>query len=197
MQFEPPTEHYDERIRAIDEELCHLIQQRKALSNNNPGFPPQEFIADWAEKYGLYEDFLNVLFSHFLYEESYRAAVEPKGFIKNIPVLKTTEKDNRMYTVTFLRQYQNASVVQLLVDVEIFDREATVHSHPNFLELSIEDDETAYDCRNDGGGGSDGHMSYNFVVSPPLPEDLSGIKLVFKEYQTPTKTKPTGLEISF
>lgn len=39
MPFEPPTEYYDKRIENIDEQICELINQRKDLSNNNPGFP--------------------------------------------------------------------------------------------------------------------------------------------------------------
>lgn len=44
-----------------------------------------------------------------------------------------------------------------------------------------------------GGGGSQGHTSFTFIVSPPLSDDLSELKLVFKEYKTPFK-KPTGFE---
>jgi len=31
------------------------------------------------------------------------------------------------------------------------------------------------------GSGGEGHFHYNFIVSPPLPDDISGIELVFKE----------------
>jgi hypothetical protein len=27
--FEPPTDHYDERIEVIDEEICHIISKRE------------------------------------------------------------------------------------------------------------------------------------------------------------------------
>ena len=69
MPFEPPTEHYDEEIEAIDEQICNLIKQRKDLSNNNPGFPTKQLIANWAKKYNFYEDFLNSVFAHFLNEQ--------------------------------------------------------------------------------------------------------------------------------
>lgn len=42
FQFEPPTEHYDNRIGAIDEQICGLIKQRKEISSNNPGFPSKQ-----------------------------------------------------------------------------------------------------------------------------------------------------------
>ena len=65
MSFEPPTEYYDERIEAIDEQICVLIKQRKDISNYNPGFPTKKLISDWSKKYNLYEEFLNGVFGHF------------------------------------------------------------------------------------------------------------------------------------
>ncbi len=40
--------------------------------------------------------------------------VEPKGFLKNTPILKSFEKDDVFYSVTFIRQFENASVVEAL-----------------------------------------------------------------------------------
>ena len=54
-----------------------------------------------------------------------------------------------------------------------------------------------YECRKDSGSGSDGHFRQNYIVSPPIPDDPSGLKLVFKEYQDYFKGKPTGFEIVF
>jgi hypothetical protein len=193
--FEPPTEHYDERIEAIDEQICVLIKQRKDMSNNNPGFPTKKLISDWSKKYYLYEEFLNGVFGHFFNEELYRPIVEPKGFLKNLPILKSFEKDDLFYSVTFVRQFQNASVVHLNIDRDDSDEMPGVFPEHNWFNLSIDDGEgTDYDCRNEGGGGSGGHRSYTFIVSPPLPDDFSKIKLIFKESKTPFKAKPTGLE---
>ena len=55
MPFERPTEHYDEQI-------CEMLKLRKQLSNNNPGFPPFEYIFKWAETFELYENFLKNVF---------------------------------------------------------------------------------------------------------------------------------------
>ncbi len=46
MPFERPTEHYDERIYKIDEQICEMLKLRKQLSNNNLGFPPFEYISN-------------------------------------------------------------------------------------------------------------------------------------------------------
>ncbi|MEK5389053.1 hypothetical protein NSQ59_01555 [Margalitia sp. FSL K6-0131] len=194
MPFEPPTEHYDEHIEAIDEQICHLIKQRKELSKNNPGFPTKQLIADWSIKYNFYEDFLNSVFGHLLNEEIYKPVVEPKGFLKNIPILKSFEKDDVFYSVTYVGQYENASVVHFNIDREDVDDEMPrSFREPTFFNLSIEGNEVDYDCRNEGGGGSRGHVSYTFIVSPALPDDFSELKLVFKQCKVPFQ-KPTGFE---
>lgn len=194
MPFEPPIEHYDEQIEAIDEQICNLIKQRKELSNNNPGFPTKQLITNWAKKYNFYEDFLNSVFADFLNEDIYKPVVEPKGFLKNIPILKSFEKDDIFYSVTFVRQFENASVVHFNIDREDTEDEMPRRfREPIFFDLSIEGKDADYDCRNEGGGGSGGHESYTFIVSPALPDDISKYKLVFKECKLPFQ-KPTGFE---
>jgi hypothetical protein len=194
MSFEPPTEHYDNRIEAIDEQICDLIKQRKEISSNNPGFPSKQLISFWCKKFNFYEDFLNSVFAHFLKEDIYRPVVEPKGFLKNIPILKPFEKDDVFYSVTFVRQFENASVVHFNIDREDSDDEMPRRfREPMLFDLSIEGIEADYDCRNEGGGGSGGHESYTFIVSPALPDDLSELKLVFKQCKIPFQ-KPTGFD---
>ncbi|WP_071394783.1 hypothetical protein [Bacillus tuaregi] len=195
LPFEPPTEHYDERIQSIDEQICALIKERKVVSDQDPGFPAKKLISAWSDKYDFQEDFLNSVFSHFLNEDLYRPVVEPEGFVKNIPVLKSFENKDVFYSITFIRQYENASVVHFNIDREY--REEDMHrgfQDHTFFELSIQGLDTEYDCRNDGGGGSRGHESYTYIISPALPDDLSTFTLVFKEHKTPYQ-KPTGLEV--
>ncbi|MET3727082.1 hypothetical protein ABID52_000663 [Fictibacillus halophilus] len=98
MPFEPPTDFYNERIEATNQQICELIKQRKVLSNNNPGFPTKQHILAWCEENDLYEDFLNSIFAHFLSEDMYKPLIEPKGFIKNIPILNHLKK-----TMCFMR----------------------------------------------------------------------------------------------
>ncbi|MBS4207283.1 chorismate mutase [Bacillus sp. FJAT-50079] len=186
MPFEPPTTHYDERITAIDEQICHLIKQRKELSNDNPGFPSKQLIKKWAKKYGFYEEFLNSIFADFLNEELYKPMVEPKGFLKNVPILRSFEKEDTFFSVTFVRQFENASVVHLNIDRNTHDEMINWPPQEHrYFELSIEREGMEYDCRNAGGSGSGGHESYSFVVSPALSDDLSTYKLNFKEYKMP------------
>jgi hypothetical protein len=195
VPFEPPTEHYDKRIEAVDEQICHLIKQRKELSNNNPGFPTKHLIAAWSKKYNLDEEFVNSVFGHFLMEDMFRPVVEPKGFLKNIPILKSFEKGDLFYSVTLVRQYENASVVHFNIDRDDSDEQHEMFQEHPFFELSIQGGVRDYECRNEGGGGSRGHMSFTFIVSPPLPDDLAGLRLVFKECKSPFQ-KPTGFEFA-
>lgn len=192
MSFERPTDHYDERILTIDEQICALLKRRKELSNNDPGFPPLEYISNWADKFDLQEEFLQLLFGVIRNDEDYRPFIEPVGFRKQIPVLKSVEKEEYFYSITMIRQYENASVVYLHIDGEpLFD---DVHEQPNhgFLDLFIEG---GYDCRSIGGSGSDGHFTHRFTVSPPLPDDFAGLDLVFKTYNEFNGDNPFNLEV--
>jgi hypothetical protein len=40
-----------------------------------------------------------------------------------------------------------------------------------------------------------GHFHYNFIVWPPLPDDLSVIELTFKEFNPPSRDKQIGNDI--
>lgn len=185
MSFERPDGHYDERIITIDEQLCALIKQRKEITNNNPGTPPVEYLSNWAEKFELYENLLEAVFGALANDQEFRPYVEPKGFIGHLPILKSVEKEEHFYSVTFVRQYENASVVNLTIDWDSRnDSMNDLHHHnPNFFELFISEQ---YDCKMDGGTGSTGSSTHSFIISPRLPDDMTGIDLVFRE------TKPFG-----
>jgi hypothetical protein len=140
MPYVRPTDYYDDRIVDIDEQICGLIKQRKNISNNNPGYPPFGKIESWATNFGLYEDFLKSLFGLLRNEEHFRLRVEPAVFRKQLPILKSVEQDGDMYTVTFVRQYENASVVDLHIDfkpiVGIEWEERPRQRHHRHLELT-------------------------------------------------------------
>ncbi|OJD57068.1 hypothetical protein BAU26_05535 [Bacillus sp. N35-10-4] len=187
MTFGRPTDYYDERLYTIDEKICALLKERKELSAGDPGFPHDEAIYKWAKQYGFYPDYLNSLFSSMMDEGEFKPRVEPTTFKKHIPVFKTYEDKGIMYTVTFIRQYANASVVYLYSD---WDSTHEVKPHSVF-QLSIDD---TYDCWSEGAGGTDGHFSHHFVISPALPENSSGISLRFKELNMPFRKDQAVLE---
>jgi len=196
MSFESQTDYYDKRVESIDKKICELISQRKLISSN-PGCPTSHHIASWSNKYNLNEQFLSDVFDHLSLDEMYNPIVEPKGFIKNISVLKSYESSDVFSSVPVIHQYENASIVHLNIDKDITKERKSGYMHQfSFIELSIEGNKLEYDCRNEqvGSSGSEGHISFDFIVSPPLPDDTSTIKLMFKEYEEPFKKMPTGLE---
>lgn len=185
-RFERPTNHYDGRIEKLDEEICALIAKRKKNADGTPGFPTEDLIRKWVEKYELPEDFLHGLFGHLFAEDLYGAMIEPKGFIKNIHVLQSFEQNDLLFVVPFIKQYENASVVQLTVDCDVLGSEETNRFEHQFFNqtftLSIHDkNEEQFTSHQIGGGGTDSHMAVQYVVTPPLPEDLSMIQLAFVE----------------
>lgn len=195
LPFERPTEHYDERIIELDEQICSLIRQRKETSDNNPGYPPLERIAEWSSRFGLHEAFLRSMFATMLNEEHFRPMVEPADFRKHIPLLKSVEQRERFYTLTSIRQYSNASVIILNIDWEApeqpFER-PEIRQHYSY-ELFIE----GYDCRMMNGGSRSDHASYRFLVSPPLPDDPSGTEFRFQESSGRFDKMELGEEIVF
>ncbi|MEK3995103.1 hypothetical protein MKY29_10120 [Psychrobacillus sp. FSL K6-2365] len=190
------SDYYDQKLLPLDDQLCELLKQRKELSNNNPGVPPIESISNWAEKYGVYVDLLNSLFGLLRNEEIFRPQVEPNNFRRHLPVMKAIEKDERLYAITFIRQFDNASVIYLTIDWDapnISDplEEMRRSRSEGALYLYINDN---FDCRTTGKRGSEGHFTHKFIVSPALPDDLTGLSLIFTEYTSHLKENLTGLE---
>lgn len=192
IKFIRPTAHYDEEIKQIDEKICELIKQRKEVSNNNPGYPPFEYIYEWAGKFGLYEEQLKSIFGSLMNEKVFKPLVEPEGFRMNLPVLKSVEKDDRLFSVVSIRQYLNSSVVNFNIDWDSTGDSPECQPRHTHFELYIDEQ---HDCRMADGTGGSGHFHFNFVVSPPLPDNLSGTELIFKEYNPPFGAEQTGRDI--
>lgn len=194
ISFERPTDHYDEGITDIDEEICSLIKQRKEISGDNPGYPLFDYISKWSETYGLYEDFLKSLFGSMMNEKQYKPTIEPSGFRQHIPILKSVVIGERFYTLTSIRQYTNASVLTLNIDWDNEpENEFKSHQHSHY-ELYISEQ---YDSRMTSGGSRSDHASYKYVVSPALPDNASGLQFRFTQYSNPFKKSEIGDEIVF
>ncbi|MCY0875359.1 MAG: hypothetical protein OWT28_03665 [Firmicutes bacterium] len=171
-----PTEHYDERVRAIDEKLCEFIAKRKTLSHGNPGYPPMAQVETWAVQFGLYENYLHSLFHVLLNEDIHRPRVEPAEYLGMIPVLRLAETEGRVFLVSYLRQYQNATVLHL--EIEDFVEEPSTEKPHGHVEWSVSIS-PEYESYWAGGGGSHNRWSHKFVVTPSLPDDVSHICFAF------------------
>lgn len=172
-----PTKHYDENVPPLDEKLVELIAKRKTVSNNNPGFPPNEDIDMWAQKFGLYETFVHSVFTTLYNEDLHRPRVEPQGARRIIPVMRLKEIDSQVFLVTHLRQYDNASVLYLEIDSKSENQSQATHRPHVQWKLSIGPE---YDCYPTSGSGNSDHFSQQFVVSPCLPDKVENIVFKFK-----------------
>ncbi len=165
-----PTDYYCEEISAVDEQICSLIAKRKEISNNNPGFPPLETITAWCQAYDLNEQIVYGIFHSLYHAADFIEFIEPVGFLKFIPILKTVEENRVLYSITHMKQYSNASVV--FVEVENKELEPNINFGHTMLELTISSD---YKCRMSGGCGYQTGALHSFIITPPLPDDVSGI----------------------
>lgn len=193
LPFKRPTTHYDERIKVLDEKICELINERKKISDNNPGYPPFQYISDWSRKYNIYEDFLKSLFGSLFNEKMYVPIIEPEGFIKNLQVLKSIEIDNRFFSVINIRQYSNCSIIALDVDWDDSENDS-IEAHQKYTQFELHISEK-YNSRFREGSGGSGHYHFIYVVSPALPDNASGLNLLFKEYNPPYRNNQIGEDI--
>ncbi|WP_238649571.1 hypothetical protein [Paenibacillus piscarius] len=171
-----PAVDYDDNLTEIDEQICALVRQRKDVSHNKQTFPTEELVAKWSARYGLYEEYIKSLFMIMMDDEHFKPMVEPAGFIRHIQILQAIEQGDYLFSLNSMKQYSNASVIVINIDWEgpedqHFDHEKMIH-----VKLSIGED---YDCRMINGSSNSDHAAYRFVVSPPLPDDLTGIELRF------------------
>ncbi|MCR8852577.1 hypothetical protein [Lysinibacillus fusiformis] len=191
---EMPSTH--QKRLAIDEQICALLFQRKELSAHTKDSPTDEMMKEWAQKYGLDDTYLAMIFSVIKSEKHYQSRVEPVGFRHYIPVLQSQEVGDRIYTISYVRQYENASVVQLLIDWDYEEdsyQDIRQRLNRNYLGLFIDHH---YECQHKGASGSGGHVSNRYVVTPPLPNDIQGFSFIFTEYKDVFEEKPTGLTVT-
>lgn len=178
MSLPRPAVDYDDNLTEIDEQICALIRQRKDILNNKQALPTEELVAKWSARYGLYEGLIESLFTTMMNEEHFRPTTEPAGFRRHIQILQAIEQGDYVFSLTSMRQYSNASVIVINIDWEAPEDQHYNHETMIRLELSIGED---YDCRMINGSSNSDHAAYKYVVSPPLPDDLSGMEFRFKK----------------
>ncbi|MDR3542077.1 MAG: hypothetical protein P4L69_14075 [Desulfosporosinus sp.] len=171
MPFRSPTEYYCELLAPIDEQICALLVKRKEISNDNPGFPQSDLIAAWSQQYELNEDWLRRIFAYMFGEHHFLPQLEPAGFLKFVPILKSVEIGGVFYAVTHMKQFSNASV--LYIETEVITADPYVRFGHASFDLFISAD---YQCRHDSGCGQRKGMQNSFVVIPPLPDKLDGFE---------------------
>lgn len=189
--FNYPNNPYEEKNYLIGEQLCQIIKQCKMIFDKDPFFSFSNYIPCWSENFDLYKELLETIFEAIRNSEEFRPLIKPKEFQKHIPILKSIEKGQCFYSVPFIRQYKNASLVQFNID-RVSESLLNTQYIDSYFELFLGEQ---YECRRVTSSGSINHSSINFIVSPRLTDDLSGIEMIFKEYNTSFKYNATGLEI--
>lgn len=164
MAFRPPTEHYDERLKDIDEKISALVSERYAISEGNPGFPRPESLNDWADKYDTPLRLLQHLFAFLHRRPDFRERVQPGQFLRFVPVMAAQQQDDILVMVPYIRQHNNCSV--MAVELEGTDLDGGGFHHLD-IELSID----GYEAMSDNGQSNDRHAHQNFIVTPPIPDD--------------------------
>jgi hypothetical protein len=188
--FRPPTDYCCEAVDPVDEQLCALIAKRKDVSGNNPGFPGVDRIAAWCERYGLNEQMIWHVFNQLYHGDRFQPPPVPTGFRRFVPIVKFVKLDGLLYAVTHMKQYANASVVNIEVSLGD-DEEETVEIAHARMDLSLG---PAYTCWQESGCGGSKGMHYGFTVAPPLPDDVAAVE--FSLQITPFPDMPAGPRVS-
>jgi len=186
MTYGYTNDYYCESLAVIDEQICELLAKRKEISNDNPGLPSHGLISPWCKQYGLNEDKMQRIFACMSSEHSFlpHQQIEPTEFLKFVPILKSVELDNIIYAVTSMKQYKNASVVY--IEAELNSAEENVRLEFSGFELFIS---PKYQCRPHGGSGQVKGLQHTFVVTPSLPDDVTGFefRLTIRPHRDETK----------
>lgn len=117
------------------------------------------------------------MFSTLYHIDIHKPRVEPTGYRCVVPVFKLVEQDSDIYLVTYLRQYDNATIVNL--QTESHDEAESVNrdSRPRHVQWTLQVD--GFETYHAGGHGSTAHMTHQFVVTPALPDAPAGFHLAF------------------
>lgn len=193
MPFRLPTDYYCENLASVDKQICRLLAERKELSNNKPGFPSLDLISGWSQQYGLNEDYVRSIFTILYHESNFVPRVEPIEFAKFIPILKSVVIDNILYAVTYMKQYNNASVVHVETEIQSGETDLRLAPPPQ-MELLISNE---YTCRPDSGVVSGKGMQQTYVVSPPLPDDVTNFEFRINITDEPRHPFPEKKRVAF
>ncbi len=177
MPFRPPTEHYDERLKDMDEKIAELVAARYTLSEGNPGFPRAEYLNDWADKYDTPLRLLQQLFAFLHHRPDFRDRVEPDQFLRFVPLMATQQREDILIMIPYVRQHNNCSVVVVELEGPNVDGGGFHH-----LEINLSID--GYDTMPAEGGSSGHHANRTFIVTPPIPDDQISRLNMTVEYES-------------
>lgn len=174
-----PGEPYDDSLSAIDEEICQALCRRQALTGQGGNVPPQKRLEEWARQYGIDATALARVFGVIAHVgKEPRRPPTPERFLRFVPVGRSLEQDGITFAIPVLKQYENLTIVYLEISAEGVGPHATIELPHVELSLSA-----PYQAQLDSGNGHGPLLSYRFLVTPPLPDDVSSV--TFRGHLTP------------
>ncbi|WP_019913700.1 hypothetical protein [Paenibacillus sp. HW567] len=164
---------YNDEAKQIDAQILELFRQRKAVAGGKGLFPEMETIEQWSAEFGLEATEITFILSH-LNEARPRRHFwdESGGLIGVLPIMKTTLEGDVEYTLTHAMQYEKYSIVTL--EVKYFKETVSPVNIQPELTLAVQGD-ADYEVDGHGARGGGPHLQLQFMVSPPLPKDLSNV----------------------
>lgn len=165
---------YNAEAEVIDRQLLELVKQRKALSAGKPLAPGMEILDRWAAEFEMEPVEISVLLNNFNKKAMLRHFnPEPKLLQGVLPIMKRTVDGEFEYMLSHAMQYAENSIVTLEIQyLKLSDERIQIRPALDLVVLGAEPYEV--NTTRSGGGGSEIQMQ--FIVSPPLPEDLSAIE---------------------
>lgn len=165
---------YNAEVKRIDEQILTLIQERKAITGKKRLSPDSELLEEWAARFEMDTSQI-VQYLHMLNDAVPRRKYweEPGVLLGVLPIVKRTIFEDCEYTLTHAMQYEALSIVT----VEIKYLKETVEHIRLRAALALEImSEVAYEIQLHGGHGGGAHTQMQFLISPPLPNDLDTVE---------------------
>ncbi|MFE4713681.1 MULTISPECIES: hypothetical protein [unclassified Paenibacillus] len=172
-EFRTIPSHYNEEVRAIDEHILGLVQQRREFAGGKRAVPAPEQMQVFAKQFGLELEQVAMILSGLNDRVQPIFWPEEEEVVGVLPILQKTSQDHCDYSLTHAMQYESYSVVT--VEIKYRQKESgNVQLQPNLTLAIIGEREYTVQRHGSRGGGT--HAQLQFVVIPALPKELNGIE---------------------
>ncbi|MBT2293228.1 hypothetical protein J7E73_29800 [Paenibacillus albidus] len=166
--------NYNGETQRIDEQILGLVKQRRAMAGGKRFVPGAELLEEWAAKFGMETDQLMFILHSLNDQERNYHLREPGELLAVLPLMKKTISGDCEYMLTHVMQHKEASLVTLEIKYLLEEDAGEVYLKPN-LTLEVLGGEE-YNIRRHGSHGGGLHTQMQFMIIPPLPDDLGGLE---------------------
>lgn len=164
---------YNEEAEKIDYQLIQLVKHRRKLSAGKRFFPPEKLLEQWAEEFDLDIDKIHYIL-HNLEENQLYFEPEGPGSLKTVvPLMKKKIAHDCEHVLTHMMQYERGSVVKMNIKYTGKDASEVMLQANLILEVISKQ---VYQVTRYGSSGSTARADVDFLVVPPLPENLEEVE---------------------